>query len=87
MERAIKNVIVYFVGDFLAYKICGRGEYFRKQRDLNLASDPKIIKMRQGELNRIKENYKRKMAEIEKAKSRADIHSTHLVFGILEIEN
>ena len=57
------------------------------QNRLDSASQENIIRMRTAELKNINSGFQHKMQNIENAMSKADVHSTPVVFGILEIEN
>lgn len=53
---------------------------------LNNASEDKISRMKQSEINRAEADFQRRMAEIQKAETQADISAQPVAFGVVIIE-
>lgn len=50
------------------------------------ATNDKIQRMKEAERARVKQDYERRLAELEQASNSADIHSTPVVFGTLTVK-
>lgn len=62
-----------------------RGRINVVEDQLSSATNEKIRKMRQAQLNNIQNEYERELAEIKKAELSADIHSRPIVFGVVKV--
>ncbi|VGO17570.1 RNA polymerase-associated protein RapA [Pontiella desulfatans] len=63
-----------------------RGRINVIEKQIDNATNAKIRKMKEAQLNNVQADYERKRAELQSAESAADIHARPVVFGTLVVE-
>ena len=81
-QKQTKEICSY---RFESLQTSNRGRVNVVTDQLTSATNDKIRKMRQAQLNNIQNEYERDLAEIKKAEDGADIHSRPIVFGVLKV--
>jgi len=76
--------MVHFRQESLEISHRGRINVIEKQ--IENATNEKIRKMKQAQLNNVQADYERKRVELQSAQSAADIHARPVVFGTLIVE-